>query len=1711
MCIEEDIEEQGIEVLTDAIMLIKHQRVQHAMQDAHTMHDFKQLGAPAPPPFPVNVAAVQGTRSASNPEQGQSQPQGGPPRHLPAPPGQFPGPQIRFPLQRLTPSTEFLEHVHPGSTSRGDFHSDPEAHNAIETYIPGPSGRYVALPSRGLPGPFTYRPLPLPNQSIPIVAHRIENFGGNLPKGKRNPKKKSSDDARMVSAPPNDQRQASNGANATQLFAPRNVQMPFHSQSPVAIPLVPESCSSGAVAYSGNHHQPSLLPGRDLGSMQETFHNPPYHRQAPMQPSMEGRARFVSNPYSSTAHEMQGPTQDPSLTLAIPSVSTDMKHQGATTKGQLFEEHGGYVSTRVQWHISHPLDPHAFGHYLPDSRMSGQDRYNPHTDFERPALAPRSNAGQSPFPGTPRRHVRANDTLKYSVPEGCTIWIGGLPNEFDRSAVMHLLRPCRGLLNVTPPRVSWHQKNNTKHSHAFARYVLSVSNIVCNTKFYNPSFMNPVDAAEALQRLPQTRFAELPEGAFLSTNYAKHKLYASPGHHQYGSNRDPKPPASDVSPTKSRKGEDSNGAGKTRNEHSRKTSKGSIRVKKHSTSSSGGGTARSSKSVIAMDEGQKESDMQPEEGVAIPDLSQEAESMTPGSQSYTDGQEELKLMSQDLGIVPPDVGVEAHANQLSRITGDEAQEIALAPSAKPQKEGRQATSSTHTRARPKAAKNKSKGSNKLPMPEDRGPEPLTVEPVYEHSKPTARTQPSANEASRPLKNSDHPEDDKEKRGRSGVEASRMATPTVPFASTLALQEDLQTPEQAFLGRNPTEDDGEKPAPTVPFESNLVLQKNLQTPEQSFLGCNPTEDDGEKPKASVVIAADACRAKDDTLEVSEIAPAQGDSVVSVASLEPPKEQMSQEELRRDVSIPTQTSTDIAPSILSSTVPPSSSPTERSRSLTQEKRYAIVQAACSLSTAALSPGSLEPGGIAPQPKPENLKSLTPSETGKGTDRIQEALQKPTYGESGGFRPGPIEENPEQNPSILSVHLPSSNSDRAFSRSPAHKRTPSITARSSSLAVPSTPIKTHRKKKKKKKPRKFASVNEAPGEDEMSSPSKGTSLALEGTDVDSSIQTIEGTKPNASVLTIDPAACILSTEKLKGLPKPETPFLMDDGVRVVPPKLSCQTVMEPSSADQYYTQKSHCQIYNSGSAMHFNSTSDRSDYYRSMLPLFSKTSTPGRALAEKQDNDLETTLREAGYRTLSGTSPFTITDLELAFLDTIVEQGNTLENRNNKDGQVLSWLDDNGKMAPGMSYDAWNKQNEMIEVVQKATAVKRLVADSRAWTKVELLQQKLSQFVVHFGSDTQEQLFTKANAPQILSAKSLLHTIPQHNSSTSEMQKWSNNATLFLEEYASEPSPAVTTSRKLTTNSPCETSQGTSSRKQQQDCRHPKLINKPDPLNFVHQLGKNEDTFRTTSTELSDHTTGGQITESESSPSTFGRRTPSEERLTPSVPLIPSATVNQTSHWRDAFVETGEDCQRGSDDRHPVSTPQEEERMMASDPELKASGRELDVRKVTGAKDVEPGVKETENELQKKPNEDEQSESKGSELSSEDEKPDHSVTTKSEDTNDSTPAESMEEAHEKAEDLTLNRGNSQPLQVSYSSIDSHFTTSDEGNSEEAQHNRPRGGQSPLKRSGYNAVAGRGTVVKRGAKKEGSKDPWALPQGEKPWGSGGEGQGEKRKRQRH
>ena len=463
----------------------------------HNQHIYTQFPDPSRPQFAADLSSAQGMRASSNPKRGQPQPQGGPLRHLPGIQCQLAAPQDRFPLQKLTPSTEILEHVCPGSTSRGDFHSDPTAYNAMNNNNSGPLNASVAIPPRGLPGPFNYRPLPPSTQPIPLL-NRTGTFDWKLPKGKKNPRKNSSDDARILPSPGNSPHLALRSASHQRAFTPEDAQISFHPRSFDTMSSAQEErSSSGAVHISDDYHHPRMPPCHHSTSLQEHCHCSNYYKQIPMHPTTEPHSHEYagSNPFSPSATKLHGSIYDPRTTeLGLP-MPTKVQHQDTTANQQLFEGNADLAATQVPPHSSQPLYPHVFGRQLPGHESDVQHQQDHSPNFERSALATMSNSSQAQRLGTLGQSI-AKETPRRPVRDGCTIWIGGLPNGFDKVAVMDLLRPCRGLLDTSNPRISSPSRYRACRSYVFAKYVIPISYIARSA---NPK----VTASRILMMLPK--------------------------------------------------------------------------------------------------------------------------------------------------------------------------------------------------------------------------------------------------------------------------------------------------------------------------------------------------------------------------------------------------------------------------------------------------------------------------------------------------------------------------------------------------------------------------------------------------------------------------------------------------------------------------------------------------------------------------------------------------------------------------------------------------------------------------------------------------------------------------------------------------------------------------------------------------------------------------------------------------------------------------------------------------------------------------------------------------------------------------------------------------------------------------------------------------------------------------------------------------------
>lgn len=374
---EEDKSEYETEVLEDAWKEIQHQR-----QTLTQMPTFNLL--------PSDRPALPTSRVTSNPEHTQIRQRPGLLREIPPSPfSHFPFQQGRRPQSRFTRNAETLEHIHPGSTNRGDFHGDP----LMGAFPPsmGYNMANMAVPSRGLPGPFSY----LPQPRVPLPERRKNHDYNVQPKSKRNPTKRSSDDVRRGSYGSSSHRQSSNHGysihGATQLAQSPQPLAPFHQGQTTSLQIgaaFPGDANQGRHMSNrspGQHAQAMVLHGLPEGS-QQFGHHPPIQAQEAGNQSMD--------PYTF-----------------------------------------GHQFNQLQPLHQNPLNVTVGEHHFPSSTKANDSRPQSHQ-------APR----QFEKRGSPRRG------REYS--KDSRIWIGNIPRDFDRHQIERLLQPCRGLQEIIEPKIS---------------------------------------------------------------------------------------------------------------------------------------------------------------------------------------------------------------------------------------------------------------------------------------------------------------------------------------------------------------------------------------------------------------------------------------------------------------------------------------------------------------------------------------------------------------------------------------------------------------------------------------------------------------------------------------------------------------------------------------------------------------------------------------------------------------------------------------------------------------------------------------------------------------------------------------------------------------------------------------------------------------------------------------------------------------------------------------------------------------------------------------------------------------------------------------------------------------------------------------------------------------------------------------------------------
>lgn len=404
----EDKEEYGLDFLTDAMAEIKRMQAtekeyernripEHHAQMIKDQRGFIVSQAPAIAPR----VASNALRATSNPERRLFHSYPDHTRQIPPPDVHFTGHGGRLPLPRLTGATELLEHMVPGATTRGDFHSDPLA----TLGRPYPD-TMMAIPSRGLPGPYGY----LAGGPIPLD-DRGRKFNGNVPRGKKNPIKRSSDNARRQydidtghRSLPNSGIPHGNPASSSQSWSQNNTQLRL----------------MGPVHMSQVNNGPD--PGHQGQGKEYKAHQYPPHMEQ------------VGPPMLALApHPQPETSRNPSGVITSLPVANFGRTRGDTNNPQY-----------THWASNHG------------------------SDGQRSVLANMSNSGQSQPQHSPVAGQGAGQGGSFEG--GNKIWIGAIPPDFTKDMLIKLLEPCRGLCYISEPRSS----QAGKAAFVFATYVIEM-------------------------------------------------------------------------------------------------------------------------------------------------------------------------------------------------------------------------------------------------------------------------------------------------------------------------------------------------------------------------------------------------------------------------------------------------------------------------------------------------------------------------------------------------------------------------------------------------------------------------------------------------------------------------------------------------------------------------------------------------------------------------------------------------------------------------------------------------------------------------------------------------------------------------------------------------------------------------------------------------------------------------------------------------------------------------------------------------------------------------------------------------------------------------------------------------------------------------------------------------------------------------------------
>ena len=347
----------------------------------------------------------------------------------------------------LGPPNEVLERIHPGSTSRGDFHSDPmtvtwQDRTKLSTNL-------YAIPSKGRPGPYKYT-------FVPLSARKREPQPPTLGRGVRNPPKRSSDDIRLQMSISASDRHPSGFEQSNWVPAFPDPMPPVSAQETANFPHAPvltrsiehipqpvSESSQGVFTVSRGQSNAELIGQHRSGTAHgpRTFANnqmePPMYYQQGLQPQ-----RFVSNPFEGTDPSFPADAEPPRV--IAPGSSFADENRAAQLLQPADATH--MPPLQLQSNFGPPSSQPLGGNYHQEAdRMQSEQ-----AGTSREPLAHMTNSAVSGSEKQGRPRSKSFNSLHTS--NDCQLFIRGFPPHFKPPDVAMMLQPCRGLISFSPPR-----------------------------------------------------------------------------------------------------------------------------------------------------------------------------------------------------------------------------------------------------------------------------------------------------------------------------------------------------------------------------------------------------------------------------------------------------------------------------------------------------------------------------------------------------------------------------------------------------------------------------------------------------------------------------------------------------------------------------------------------------------------------------------------------------------------------------------------------------------------------------------------------------------------------------------------------------------------------------------------------------------------------------------------------------------------------------------------------------------------------------------------------------------------------------------------------------------------------------------------------------------------------------------------------------------